>query len=140
MTVHSLVLFENGSYTEISKEFNLSVHHSIVSPETHDLVQDNYITFFFPKHHDKDVVYDYARAHNMQLIEGWELSPIEKRKCSVATSDESMLFNKAMPFPEGYKMYRIHYWTEKPIHWELNPKSDLFVFNSNEIETMVMFN
>jgi|GEM_PF-3724019 len=140
MTVHSLVLFENGSYTEISKEFDLSVHNSIISPDTHDLVQDNYMTFFFPGHHGKNIVYDYAEAHSMHLIEGWELSPVEKQEWTNLPPEESILFNIAKPFPEGYKMFRIHYWTEQPIHWELNPESDLFVFNSNEIQTMVMFN
>lgn len=140
MTVHSLVLFENGAYTELSKEFDLSVHNSIISPRTHDFVQDNYITFFYPEKDGDAVVYDYAEAHSMNLIEGWELSASEKREWIEMPPEESMLYNMAKPFPEGYKMFRIHYWTEQPIHWELNPESDLFVFNSDEIHTMVMFN
>jgi hypothetical protein len=140
MTVHSLVLFENGFYTEISKEFDLSVHNSIISPETHDLVQDNYMTFFYPQNDDKEVVFDYAKEHRMNLIEGWEVSADEQKHWTDLTPEESILFNIAKPFPEGFKMFRIHYWTEEPIHWELNPDADLFVFNSDEIQAMVMFN
>ncbi len=140
MTVHSLLLFENGAYTEISKEFDLSVHNSIVSPATHNLVQDNYMTFFYPAHNDTQVVFEYAKSHNLHLIEGWELSPLEKRRWTNLPPEESVLYNMARPFPEGYKMFRIHYWTEEPIHWELNPDADLFVFNSQEIQSMVMFN
>ncbi|SCY08173.1 hypothetical protein [Flavobacterium caeni] len=140
MTVHSLVLFENGAYREISKEFDLSVHNSIVNPTTNDLVQDNYMTFFYPAHNDSEVVFDYAKACGLHLIEGWELSPLEERKRDALPPEESVLFNMSKPFPEGYKMFRIHYWTEQPIHWELNPDADLFVFNSQEIQSMVMFN
>ncbi len=142
MTVHSLVLFENGAYTEISKEFDLSVHNTVVSPETQDLVEDNYMTFFYPEHLDKDVVYDYANAHRMHLIEGWELSVREKQQLQHMSAEDPELFEKwSNPdFLHGYKMFRIHYWTDQPTHWVLNPDADLFVFNSQTIQSMVLFN
>ncbi|MFT3796215.1 hypothetical protein [Flavobacterium sp.] len=139
MKVHSLMLFENGTYTEISKEFDLSAHNWVRSPETHHLVEDNYMTFFYPEHLDKEVVYDYAQAHRMHLIEGWELI---QAKGGEGTDEKAFFqgFPGTSPFPEGYKMYHIHYWTEQPTHWELNPEADLFVFNSQKIQTMVLFN
>lgn len=142
MTVHSLLLFDNGTYTEIAKEFDLSVHNSVEHPETHDLVEDNYITFLVPSELDKEMVYDYADANDLHLMESWELSVVEKKDVGESMPEGTNIFDSwgKPDFLEGYRMYRIHYWKEQPIHWVLNPDVDLFVFNSEEIKSMVLYN
>ena len=138
MTVHSLVLFDNGAYTEVSKALDISVHNSIVSPATHGLVEDNYITFFYPNHLSTDIAYEYARAHKLHLIETDDK----------LESDINGLRNDPISFEnwvkpecfEGYKMFRIHYYTENPIHWVVNPETDLFVFNSDLVESLAVCN
>lgn len=141
MTVHSLVLFENGSYTELSKAIDLSVHNTITSPETHHLVEDNYITFFYPEHLDKNVVYDYTQFHGFHLIESWELSAAERQRAMNpahnAISFEEWVKPEAL---KGYKMFRIHYYTDEPVYWEINPETDLFVFNKETIQSLMLCN
>lgn len=142
MTVHSLVLFENGRYTEIAKEFDLSVHNSHTHPETNNLVEDNYMTFLLPNDFDKNIVYDYIHHHDFHLMESWELSVVEKREIDESTPHRQGFFDSfdKPDFLEHYKMYRIHYWTDRPTHWVLNPEVDLFVFNSDDIKSMVLYN
>lgn len=143
MTVHSLLLFDNGRYTEIAKEFDFSVHNSVEHPETHDLVEDNYITFLLPSELDEEIVYDYADQHELHLMESWELSITEKKEIEeeLPPTQNNFFDTWGKPdFLEGYKMFRIHYWKEQPTHWVLNPEVDLFVFNSEEIKSMVLYN
>ena len=142
MTVHSLLLFDNGNYTEIAKEFDLSVHNSVEHPQTHNLVEDNYITFLFPNELDEEMVYEYADRNQLHLMESWELSVTEKQEVEQVRPTNSNIFETwgKPDFLEGYKMFRIHYWKEQPTHWVLNPEVDLFVFNSEEIKSMVLYN
>ena len=131
MKVHSFLLFKNGSYTEISKALDFSAHNHIMSPATHHLVEDNYITFFCPEDCDNAFVYEYARAHELHLIED---SDANKRE-AIAFADARQL--KAL---QGYKTVRIHYFTDWPIHWEINPENDHFIFDGDDLGYLMMCN
>jgi hypothetical protein len=142
MTVHSLVLFENGKYTEISKALDITVHNSLMNPQTHYPVEDNYMTFFFPDDVDKRIVYEYAKAHHFRLIDSLDFSYITENGIPDARPYEPISFDHWVKPEslEGYKMFRIHYWTEKPIHWKINPSADLFVCNNAVIEMLTLCN
>jgi hypothetical protein len=138
MKVHSLVVFENDTYTEISKALDISMHNSLRSPETHHFVEDNFITFFYPAYLGDGIVEEYVQTHRLHLIEGEDISDKE-----VENPNEKPLSIEnwaRVQRPYGYRMYRIHYWTEQPIHWRINPETDLFLYNNDLMDTLALCN
>lgn len=143
MTVHCLMLYEEGKFKELSKEFDLSIHNSMRDPQTDHFVEDNFITFFYPEELDRNKVFEtYASSHDVNVIETWELSVVEKEEdAQIEVPDPTSLDDgRKAAFMEGYKMSRIHYWTKRPTKWELNPDADTFVFNHVDLQQMILFN
>ena len=110
MRVNTIIEFENGTYTEVKKEFDFSF-----------ITEDdlNELTFIYSNNNTFDeVVYKYVKSKGFKMFESWNVTG--KNETNNLTT------------------YRVCYWTEnKPAKWTFNEGIDEVVLTGNNLKNHI---